>query len=215
MVAFRHGRDRIMSRQAEEMMGRNMIPLGFILACYALLPDELEKCKNLEFNPLPFSLDTLEECRESHILVADSGDSIHEISSIQTQTSGIDPDSLTNRFQHEKAAPTWRLVRIAPLAKTFGERFRRQESLIGLRDSIPSARTLVYTMLAWLMKSRERLFEDALVRTSSRFDEGALDYKACVGEFDESGVRMEAFWDEQRISSLGLATERKPDFQNA
>lgn len=197
-------------RIARKIMGKNFF--GPYDAClyFGLKLDDMSLVRFAE-DKIPFSEATLQECKDTHILVANFGLPIFGIKD-RVAIKGL----FFNQDWYDKQAFTkgwgkvsWQLVRKTPADNSISKNWIEQQALLGQDDEIPNAQVMVYAIIGHYLATSERLFKNAEVRTSS-VDSNGLHIS--VG-FDNSGSFFISYCgDEFRHNgNSGVASARKPD----
>lgn len=81
-----------------------------------------------------------------------------------------------------------------------------QKALLGKNEQVPSARDVIDGMIQYYLKTRKRIFQDFLVRTSDVSSHGG---RILVGNFARDGLHVSQDEDNLRYSFIGLAVCRK------
>jgi hypothetical protein len=198
--------EREMTEQyAREIMGRNFLGTKEVEEHFGELSPEQEEALSI----IPFSKETLEECKDTHILVADIGLSIMDIRKLE-KCKGLLRDQdwyETEDFAKHTDQPSWRLIRKTPVENSFLKTWDEQQALLDPKiDEIPLARQVVYTTILHFLATGERLFRFCYVRindVSSHLD------RVFVGLFDEGSLYVNRWYDVDRSSCIGVASARK------
>lgn len=157
----------------------------------------------------PFSEAKLQESTDSHILEA-----VLPIS-IAKMRSRFDGQFFfrqlcydTEPFFTEAGKSGWQLINSTPVDGSSGQTFPEQRRIVYENgEEIPSARVVIYTILAYYLATGKWLFEDAYVRTSSIYSPGR---HIAVGVFKGYGIYMTGeFGDDERNPIVGVASAHK------
>ena len=155
-------------KQAARIMGSNMHGLGPARRHFVR---EIDRTR---FRVVPFRTETLDACRDSHVLVAVTALSVDDIEAIAPKWgyqpgSGNNPEHSWLFLAHEKNAsvrptPGWYLIRkqAVGLGKTFDE----ATALLGPAEFVPSLAVLVQAMLLHFHETGGRLYHDTHVWAS-------------------------------------------------
>lgn len=159
---------------------------------------------------VPFSVGRLSSCKDTHVLVAVFPLSILDIRGHackhSDQTLFYSQDWYDKRvFAKDKGEVGWQLVRKEPIANSTSKTWNDQQALLENVEETPTARIVVYTMIGHFLVTGERLFEKIYVRCVDLSDGG----RVSVGVFDSEGLRVYYYWDDYRISDLGVSAARK------
>jgi hypothetical protein len=198
--------EREMTEQyAREIMGRNFLGTKEVEEHFGELSPEQEEALSI----IPFSQETLEECKDTHILVADIGLSIMDLKKLE-KCKGLffDQDwyEAEDFFKHTDQ-PSWRLIRKTPVEDSFFKSWKEQQALFNPQtDEIPFARQVIYTTILHFLGTRERLLKTGYVRTSSVVPH---DYHVYVGRFNGDGLFVHHWRDHARSGHIGIASARK------
>jgi hypothetical protein len=198
--------EREMTEQyAREIMGRNFLGTKEVEEHFGELSPEQKEALSI----IPFSEETLESCKDTHILVADIGLSIMDIKKLK-KCKGLFLDQTwlgTESFAKHTDQPSWRLIRKTPVKNSFNKSWKKQQLLLDPQtDEVPLARQVVYTTILHFLTTGERLFEICSVRTN---DVGLPGYPVFVGLFDANGLRADYWGDSKCSDYLGIASVRK------
>ena len=192
--------------QAREIMGRNFLGTKEVEEHFGKLSPEQEESLSI----IPFSKETLESCKDTHILVADIGLSIMGIKKLKNCKGLLcDQDWYeAEDFAKHTDQPSWRLIRKTPVENSFGKTWSEQQVLLDPKtEEVPLTRQLIYTILLYFRATGEKLFETDWVRTNDVEAAGLLVH---VGKFFGRGPRI-YYWDDfdGGSSGIGLASARK------
>jgi hypothetical protein len=198
--------EREMTEQyAREIMGRNFLGTKEVEEHFGELSPEQEEALSI----IPFSKETLEECKDTHILVADIGLSIMDIRKLE-KCKGL--FNKYNQYETEDFAkhtdqPSWLLIRKTPVKNSFNKTWKEQQLLLDHQtDGIPLARQVVYTIFLHFLTTRERLFGTCLTRT---FDVDSGDYHVVIGDFCRNVLTVFSWNDGFNYSNIGVSSARK------
>lgn len=154
---------------------------------------------------IPFSKDTLEECKDTHILVAGYPFSLWDI---RKKVSRFRKDSWYNNedfAKKEKVKLRWYLVRKDAVPNSFYKNYAEQLALLDEgNEEVPKACEMAYMVILYYLVTQERLFKYC-VRTSSVDSRGGY---VRIG-FDDDGLRAPYRWDYHWDGGLGLASVLK------
>lgn len=221
---------------AREIMGPNMCGVGESVEYFKLSPSQ-EQIRL--YTQVPWSEDTLEEAKETHFLVAVFPISIVKMSDLHGRLLNTDtwPRAwiLGCPFAERPGETGWHLVRKTPLEGSLGLPFADQKRLLGVREFIPSAQVMIYTVIAHFKTTRnpsilgdkevlvhpdvskndfKQLFRDTIVNCADCED----GYRIQVGYFDKVdpggpyyGLQVYRAGGHFAQSDLGLAVAYKPE----
>jgi hypothetical protein len=190
-------------------MGRNFFGVEDAIRHFGVTPSRQQTAALSE---IPFSEAMLEECRETHVLVAVFPLSILEIrGKVATQASRLFYDQdwyVKQAFAKEKGETEWKLVRKTPIANSTNKTWPEQQALLGSNEETPTARVMVFTSIGHLLATGERLFEKIYVRCSDVASDGN---RVGLGGFGSGGLRVDDSWDDDRLGILGVSAARKSE----
>ena len=190
---------------AREIMGQNIRDINSVGIHF-----KIRECMELDaFTEIPFSEETLRECKNNHILVADLGLSIFEIRKrVDHKLFYSHEDDWGNdaRFVEETAIPCWRLIRKEMVPDSTNKTWQEQCQLLTGDEEVPSARVMVYTIILNYLATGERMFECVNVRTSTVDSNGDhID----VGRFDLTGLGVTSYGGAYRHNILAVTSSRR------
>ena len=196
-------------KRACEIMGRNMFGVEEAIRHFGVTPSRQQIAGLSE---IPFSEATLEQCKETHVLVAVFPLSILEIRGkvAQGQRLFYDQDWYNKQaFAKEKGETEWKLVRKTPVENSTIKTWPEQQALLANNEETPTARVMVYTIIGHFLATGERLFEKIYVRCS---DVGSVGSRVRVGSFDSVGLFVYYYyWDAFRLDGVGVSAARKSE----
>jgi hypothetical protein len=195
-------------KRAREIMGRNMFRVEEAIKHFGVNPSRQQLAALSE---IPFAEATLEQCKDTYVLVAVFPLSILDICSKVSggQRLFYDQDWYNKEsFARDRGDASWQLVRKSPVPDSTSKRWPEQQALLGNNEETPSARVMVYTIIGHFLATGERLFEKIYVRWIDVDSHGIRVY---VGYFEADGLIIYNYWDDYRYDSLGLASARKSD----
>ena len=194
-------------QKAREIMGKNMFGIEDAIKHFGVNPS---KAQLAALGEVPFSEETLEACKATHVLVAVFPMSILDI---RAKVKGelwqaFYDQSWYNKeaFAKDRGEIGWHLIRKTPVENSTNKTWNDQQALLGKDDETPKAQVMVYTIIGHYKATNERLFEKVWVRCSDLDSVGA---RVIVGSFGAEGLRVDRHWDDRRGGNLGLASARK------
>jgi len=193
--------------QAREIMGRNFLGTKEVEEHFGELSPEQQEALSI----IPFSKETLESCKDTHILVADIGLSVMDITKLKKCKGLFHKNHWYKNylFPNLTQQPSWRLIRKTPVKNSFDKNWEEQQALLDPQtDEIPLARQVVYMMILRFLATGEWLFEKVYVRIRNS-DVGSDGVRVGVGYFDEGGLSIDDWGDYDLVGNLGLASARK------
>jgi len=190
--------------RAREIMGRNMFGIEEAIQHFGVNPTKREVAVLSE---IPFSEETLEACKDSHVLIA-----VFQMSILDIRSKGklfYNQDWYNEEsFAKEKGETEWKLVRKTWVANSTSKTWPEQQALLANNEEMPTARTMVYTIIGHFLATGERLFENVYVRSSDVDSGGGRVY---IGSFGSGGLLVGSYWDGYRDGSLGVSSARKSE----
>ncbi len=203
-------------KRAREIMGTNMFGVEDAIRHFGVNPS---KAQLAALGEIPFSEETLSALKTTHVLVAVFPMSILDIR-IRTEVMKDESwKALCNQswydgedFAKDRGEIGWHLIRKTPVEKSTNKALYEQQPLLGKDDERPKAQVMVYTIIGHHRAANERLFEEVWVRCSDLDSDSS---GVSVGGFDAKGLFVGSYWRSDRIDRLGLASERRSDFQEA
>jgi len=163
---------------------------------------------------VPYTENTLLECKDTHFLAA-----VFPLSIINIHDLFADGDNgriFSSNFWYRRepfalnpGETMWRLFRKAPIPNTFLKTLEEHLSIFLPQDEeIPKVRRLVYAMVARYITTGERLFENAYVRCADR---DAFGVRLAVSGIGAEGLSITNEFGNKRNKNLCLASARKFD----
>jgi len=195
-------------KRAADIMGRgNMFGLA---ASIKYLGVCLTECLYDDLATIPFAESLLEECCDTHMLVAVLPRSIIWLRD-KTRYGMFCRDDWRSIEACMEAGERayWSLVRKTPVLGSGHRILNEQERLLEADDIIPSARELVWATVGHYLLTEERLFLHARVRCRDVADD--VTSRAVVGPFDAiRGINIEYRSNLEEDTSLCLASAKRP-----
>ena len=189
--------------RAQQIMGKNFFGFEEAVEHLGISPT----CRQfVALWRIPFTEAVLQQCTDTHILVAVFPLSILEIrgkdSTLFHRQEWYDEES----FATERGEVNWRLVRKTPVGNSLSYNWSDQQALISKDDEVPTAQVMVYTIIGHFLATGERLFEKVYVHTSSVDSDGG---HVSVGGFLARGLYVSNGWVGSCGDCLGIASARK------
>lgn len=174
--------------RAREIMGKNFFGVEEAIKHFGVNPT----CEQLTvLSEIPFSKVVLEQCKDTHVLVAVFPLSIIEIrGKVERELFCSHEDAWYNNqsFAKERGEVAWQMISKTPMDNSTSKNWQEQQALIAKDDEVPSAQVMVYTIIGHFLSAGERLFEKTSVRTPSVACDG---FRVRVGYFDSrDGLRV-------------------------
>jgi len=163
-----------------------------------------------EFSEIPFSMETLEQFKSTHVLQLHLDVSIFDIRERV-------PRKLF--YKHEEACYNneprafsygrfgWHLIRKTPADGSMEKTWDLQQQFVGEDETVPAAHTMVYAIIGHYLVTGERLLEKSYVRTETVSLINGRRFR--IGHFDSDGLRIDFRWDARYDPDLGIASEIK------
>jgi hypothetical protein len=195
---------------AAEIMGENFFGYEEAMKCYDLRPTPKQLSALSE---IPFSEETLRECKDTHILIA-----IFPISILNIQRRMGTRGVFINKGIKEEASVVgkkndlgWRLVckTLIPDKNPEEQKKLLNETMLG--EGIPSAEVMLYVMVEFNFITNKWLFEGLHARTSSVYTPSQTVVGVAYGGAKRLNVIYYAYWADQDELFWGLAHEKKPN----
>lgn len=205
---------------AKEIMGNNYFGVEDVIKYLKVRPTRKQLA---ELADIPYSMKTLQELKESHMLVAVFPMSLTEMFNNKLFRSIFVKDYKEKEKQPFKGQQFtldpgkigWSLVRKSPEKDSPNKVWIAQLQILGKDNRTTSVRIMAYSVLCYFLKTGHKLFSDCQVRC---IEEDASGRRLTVGPFRESeegrnngGLRIECWWDDNRCDFVGLSSVRKPD----
>jgi len=191
--------------RSREIMAKNFFGVEEAIRCFGVSPSRVQLAVLSE---IPFSESTLEQSKDTHVLVAVFPLSILDIrSNVQDKGLFYSQDWYDKQaFAKECGEVSWQLVRKTLVDNSTSKNWQEQQALLSKDDEVPTSQVMVYTIIGHYLATGERLFEHIYVRTSSVDSDGR---RVDVGSFDSGGLRVNAYWGGCRNDVLGVSSARK------
>ncbi len=195
-------------KRAREIMGRNMFGVEEAIRHFGVNPTRQQAAALSE---IPFSEATLEQCKNTHVLVAVFPLSILEIrGKVPSDQHLFYVQDWYNKesFAKDKGELEWQLICKTPVDNSTSRTWDEQQALLSDKDQTPKARVMVYAIICHFLSTGERLFEKIYVRCSDVDSDGR---RVLVGRFASDGLLVNDLWDGHRYDNIGLASARKSE----
>lgn len=195
-------------RRARKIMGKNFFGIEDAVKHFGVKPTG---CQLEILAKIPFDEKTLENCRDTHILVAVFPLSIIDIRSIVNNFSQgtllYTQDWYSDHaFARDKGEVGWRLVQKTPVLNSFLKTWDEQLEFLSEDEEVPTAQIITYTAVAYFLTNDDLILRDVYVRTSSV--DTASD-RVCFGNFHNLCFGINHYWDDGASSVLGISTIKK------
>ncbi|MDB4978532.1 MAG: hypothetical protein JWM56_718 [Candidatus Peribacteria bacterium] len=194
--------DTAVQSRARAIMGKNFLGLEEVRRGYGIALDSEPLAE------IPFSEETLQACKDTHVLVAGSALSVNEIRKI-ADSDFYDTDWYKREpfANDKKVSVRWYLLRSAPVPESRNKTYDQQCSLLTKEEEVPFACEMTYMVILYWRVYCERLLPDVYVRCQ---DKDSISYRIVVGNFDSGGFDVVRYWDDVRFDACGLASSVPP-----
>ena len=191
-------------KRAREIVGKNFFGVEEAIEYFGVNPTKQQLAVLAE---IPFSEAVLQECKDTHVLVAVFPLSILEIRGKMTSKLFYDQSWYNKEsFAKDCGDVNWQLVRKTPVSDSTSKSWDEQQALLAKDEETPTARIVVYTTIGLFLATGERLFEQIYVRCLDIVSDGC---RVDVGGFGSSGLDVGRYSGGYRYDSVGLAVSRK------
>ncbi len=194
-------------KKARGIMGRNFFgteDMLFYFKGYSCTKEDINF-----FAEVPWSEDVLESCKDTHVLVAVPSVSIHYIQQLTSLEdifhTSVNNNSLYKDFVHNRCMASWQLIKKIPVTWSEDKNYSDQLKVLYPDEEVPSVQVVVYAMVGHFLKTKERLFREISVRTSTV---DSIGQSVAVGHFNSNGMIIGSYGDGQ-VSNLALASAKK------
>ncbi len=195
-------------RVARAIMGTNFFGIEEVTQYFGVKPT---KTQLAAFAEIPFTEAELQECRDTHVLIAIFPVSIIDIrKKVERKLFYSHEDAWynTESFAKKKGKARWYLILKEPVPNSTSKIWDEQQELLNENEETPEARVMAYTIIGHYLVTGERLFENVYVRCAD-FDSGGP--RVGVGSFGQDGLHVDSGRDGYRYDNrLGLASSRLP-----
>jgi len=187
--------------RAFKIMGPSFFGVADAIQHFQVIPSP-HKLDDL--SRIPFSERTLEECRDTHVLLAVFPLSINQIRNrVAAKHGHLFSDSQWYQdqpFATDRGKTEWQLVRRTPVPNSTGAlTWQERVALLGRREEVPKARVVVYMMAAFYLLTGDSLFRNVRVYCADmRTEDSHID----IGGIDPGKIQGDCH--------RGLASARKP-----
>jgi hypothetical protein len=168
------------------------------------------------FRKLPFSHRTLEECRESHLLIAGCPLSIMDIFRKHRRQFAphFAPQHYDDQFaRKQKVAARWYLLRKEAVPGSLGLHCPAQYALLNRQtEQVPLSCEVLYACILHALTTGEHLYPGTIVRCRDFIQFNERDERLGGWYINNKGFDLEddGIWPEGAAEFIGLASERKP-----
>lgn len=195
-------------KRSREIMDKNYFGIEEAIKHFGVNPSRQQLAALAE---VPFSEAVLEECKNTHILVAVFPLSILDIrGKVEREfyyyRNEEDIPYNNQAFVKEQGKVNWQLVRKTEVTNSTCKNWSERQALLGRDEEVPSARVMVYSIIGHRLNTGKCLFSSMCVRTTDVVSDGR---RVAVGLFDFNGLIINYYEDGERLAYLGLASSRK------
>jgi hypothetical protein len=153
---------------------------------------------------IPFSEETLQACKDTHVLVAGAPLSVNDVRNLaQSAFCDVDWYRRAAFANDKKVSVRWYLLRKEPVPESCSKTYDQQTVLLTPDEEVPFACEVTYTVILYWLTHRERLLPEVYVRCQDKSSHGNRVY---VGNFNYIGFNVNCHWDGHRRDHLGLAS---------
>lgn len=192
---------------ARQIMGRNYLGPEEVAKHYGT---SLTKSQIVKLREIPFSDLVLQECRQTHLLVAGTRMTVLDVLRKTSRSSRVFDSDINAWYRDQQfangaiVATRWYLIRRDLVANSVMKSFMQQWSLLGGNEEVPRVCDLVYGIVLNFLATGDRLFENVYARCSDVDSDGRRVY---VGHFDSRGLRInDGFREDDTHPELGIAS---------
>jgi hypothetical protein len=190
-------------KRSREIMTKNFFGVEEAITHFGVNPSEQQLAALAE---VPFTEAVLEECKNTHILVAVFPLSILEIRGKTTSKLFCEQSWYNEEpFANYRGGVNWHLVRKTPVKNSTYKNWNEQQALLAENEETPKAQVMVFTLTGHFLVSRETLFEQIHVRCSDLDSRGN---RVLVGYFAPVGLCVDG-WCSLCGHNIGLTSVRK------
>lgn len=195
---------------ARSIMGRNFLGPEEVQKAFGVKYSSGDRAKLVQ---IPFDVNMLRACADTHILVAGFPMSMNDIRKnkrVKSNATSLFCDVVGERlYDEQRFANTsvecrWFLLRRKPIDNSTFKTYVEQLRLILDREENPEARDVVFATIALCLTTGEWLFESIYVRCKNMHSHGG---RVSVG-VSEGGIRIHYDWDHYRNDFLAICSSR-------
>lgn len=199
--------------KAREIMRKNFFGIEEAQKHFGLTLSKRQLAYTAE---VPFSEETLQRDKDTHILVAYPR---YSIVSVRAKTAGVKLPKNHRMFYGQDwydknevgngvSALEWHLVLKTSVPDSKSKTWTQQKEMVDATniDRVPEADVVVYTIIGYFLETGIRLFEKEYVRTSTL---DSHDDRVYVGRFDSGGLRVDSWGGDIRDGYIGVSAGRK------
>lgn len=193
-------------KRAKDILGKNFISI-----------DEVKKYLGTTFSgkdveklaEIPWSEETLESVKDTHILLPGHPLSILEIrEKAPKKTFYSYGDAWYNNQSFatkEKVELRWYLIRKDIQPNSTSKTYQEQLALLSKQEENPKAVEMVYAMTLFWLARKEKLFTERWARCADLGSDGSRVFV----NFCDGRLSVNSYWGDNRNGSLGVASSRK------
>ena len=174
------------------------------------------KAQLAAFAEIPFSEAVLQECKDTHILIAVFPIEVFPVLIMDIRKrvgrkffNSHEDVWYNTEFSAKKRIikSKWYLILKEPVPSSTGKTWNEQQELLGDNEEIPEVRIMIYTIIGHYLATGKWLFESIYVRCADFVSD---DSHVFVGRFLQGGRDIGYYWNSRRSDDLGLASSRLP-----
>ncbi len=204
-----NGREVKPTRTARDIMGKNFFGIEEAMKYFKIKPTEAQLAALAH---IPFTAETLEVCKHTHVLVSVFPVSISEIRAMhphlfRKDIKALRPKGTVTKRADEEAG--WYLIRKSANPGAYFDNPKMQQAVLGRNNVIPSARIMVYTIIGdYLMGGKDKRI---LAYSSIHFDQNSKDRRVVIGPFGKDGLAINYYGTSFRPSHPGICMAKKTE----
>jgi hypothetical protein len=191
---------------AQQIMDINFIEVDEVCSWFEFKPTNYHMSRLTE---VPFTQNTLEQYSDSHILVPVLPLSICDIQGVLPHLFSreyLAPCIKRGGFMHETGSAKWQLIRKEFVPDSTRKTWREQLELVPSGEEIPSARVVLFALIACRLIQNKHMFGGGYARSINTVTQGT---HAGIGFMGSQWVDIND-WSDLHISRLiGLASKVK------
>jgi uncharacterized protein YfkK (UPF0435 family) len=208
------GRNRSTLQHKGTKMINNIETALNIMGVNIITPEEISKEMGLRLtehrkhvlSKIPFSEETLQEHRNTHVLVPLFSTTASELEDLFYHMFGdYNQVCLDEGDISKKESTGWHLVRLSIVPDSVSKSYSEQVSLLNKKERVPTACILIYTIIAYSLCRKQKLFTGYKVRVKSKDEDG--DYVIINTYYEDEGFEVEMGYNWGGGTVRGLASE--------
>lgn len=197
--------------EAMDIMGRNAFTIDDAINAFKISPSQHHVAA---LNYVPYTENTLTECKDTHDLIAILPISIMKIRDVANHEWPGQIFSSKFWYRNEPFATkdgetVWQLISKTPIRNSFLKTFDEQENIfLAKSDEVPRIRRLIYTMAGRFLAKGERMFENIYLRCA---DKDSFGVRLSVSGLSPGGLTITNEFGNRRNRDICLVPVRKYD----